>query len=105
MNRKTANFTLITEQKHTDAKAREKLNPHLHGNVPAAAAHVQKQSLPTATTAEVGGTEASEQEAVRIALTSAKGGQDDGTFSPEGVEGIVIWVVCVCVCGGGAFCI
>lgn len=103
-NKTGSNFTLITKQKPTDAKACEKLNTRLHVNVQAAAAHVQKYSLPTATravptTAEDGGMESNEKEDVRIALNLSKGDQDDGTLNAGRVEGIA--VQCVCVCGGG----
>lgn len=93
-NKTGCNFTLITEQKPSHAKTCEKLNTHLHVNVQAAAADVQKYSLPTATravptTAEEGGTESSQKEAVRIPLNSSKGDQDDGTSNPGRVEGML----------------
>lgn len=92
---------MITEQKPTDAKACETLSAHQRVSVQAAAAHVQKYSLPTTppavlTTAEDGGMESNEAEAVREALNSFKGDQDDGTLNPGSAEGIVIQL-CVCV--------
>lgn len=94
-NKTDSNFTVIAEQKPTDAKACEMLSTHQCVSVQAAAAHVQKYSLPTTppavlTTAEEGGMESNEEEAVRIALNSFKGDQDDGTLNPGSAEGIVI---------------
>lgn len=94
-NKTGSNYTMITEQKPPDANACERLNPHPHVNGQAAAAHLQKYGLPTTprealTTAEEEGMESKEKEAVRIALKSSKGDQDDGTLNPESAEGIVI---------------
>lgn len=89
-----SNFTMITEQKPTDAKACEPLSTHQCVSVQAAAAHAQTYSLPTTppavlTTAEDGGMESNEEEAVRAASNSFKGDQDDGTLNPGSTEGIV----------------
>lgn len=94
-NKMGSNFTLITEQKPAGSKGYDELNTHLDVNVQAAAAVIQKYSLPTATpamatTAEEGGTECSREEAVRRAFNSSKGDQDNGTLNPGGAEGIVI---------------
>lgn len=94
-NKTSSNFTLITEQKPAGAKGYDKLNTHLDVNVQAAAAVVQKCSLPTATpamatTAEEGGAECSSEEAGRRAFNSSKGDQDNGTLNPGRAEGIVI---------------
>lgn len=93
-NKTGSNFTMITEQKPTDAKACETLSTHQHVSVQAAAAHAQTYSLPTTppavlTTAEDGGMESNEEEAVRAASNSFKGDQDDGTLNPGSTEGIV----------------
>lgn len=94
-NKSGSNFTLITEQKPTDAKACETLNTHQHVNVQAAAAHVHKCSLPTATRA---GTESNKEEAGRIAVNSSKG-DHDGTLNPGRADGIVIqYTLFMCVC-------
>lgn len=100
-NESGSKFTMITEQKPTDAQACETLSTHQRVSVQAAAAHVQKYSLPTTpaavlTTAEEGGMESSEEEAVRVALNSFQGDQDDGTLNPGSAEGIVIQL-CVSV--------
>lgn len=94
-NKTGSKFNLMTEQKAAGAKACDKPTTHLDVSVHAAAALVQKYSLPAATpalatTAEEEGTGCSRKEAVGRAVHSSKGDMDSGTLDPGRVEGIVI---------------
>lgn len=92
-----SHFTLITEQKPTDASACGELKTRLRVNAQAAAARVQKCSPATATRAEEREAESEEKEDVGIGLNALKGDQDEGPLNPGRAEGTVI----LFVCGGG----